>query len=242
MVGQVDAEVRQLVILLMLSFAQGDGDFLAEVVLALAGREAAGSIVDIEGLRADLQALIARYRSLSLREIQLGPLMQEVTAISVRHRVRVPAALTLMGKAFAQMQVAAGELDPTLDPFAVAQSFVMRNTLRQVARNLDPKQVYFEAQKTRLRLNRMVEGIEGALGARPGTPLQVQFGGVDRLEGAIGQAGRRISLAVAVGGALATVGLTAGRPGVPRWVPLVVGGVGSALAAGLLRDRSGPPH
>ena len=45
---------------------------------------------------------MARISSLS--EIQLGPLLQEVTEIAVRNNIRVPASLALTGKAFAQMQ------------------------------------------------------------------------------------------------------------------------------------------
>src|SRR3712207_7291528 len=56
---------------------------------------------------------------------------QEVTEIPVRRNVRMPASLTLTGKAFAQMQSAAAELDPTLDLFSVAESFVLRNTVRR---------------------------------------------------------------------------------------------------------------
>jgi ubiquinone biosynthesis protein len=238
MAGEVDATVRQLVVLLMLAFAQQDGDFLAEVVLALAGDERQAERVDLPAFRADLQGLVERYRHLSLQDIQLGPLLQDVTQISVRNRVRVPATLTLMGKAFAQMQLVASDLDPTLDPFSVAQQFVMRSTLRQLRANLDPKQLYFEAQKARLRLTRMLEGLEGVLGARPGASLQVRFGGTERLEEAVDLAGRRLSYAFGMCGALALAAMAANRERTPRWVPAVLAGVGTALAARLVTDRA----
>jgi predicted unusual protein kinase regulating ubiquinone biosynthesis (AarF/ABC1/UbiB family) len=238
MVGEVDPHVRQIVLLLMLAFAQQDGSFLSEVVLALAGGEQEGVEVDFAAFREAVQDLVERYRHLSLKEIQLGPLLQEVTQISVRHRVRVPAALALMGKAFAQMQLVAADLDPTLDPFSVAESFVLRNTLRQLSGNLDPKALFFQAEKIRMRLNRVVEGIEGALGARPGANLQIHFRGTDRLEATIDQASRRLSYALGMCGALTVAAMTANRPGVPRWVPALMGGIGTAFAARLLTNRA----
>jgi predicted unusual protein kinase regulating ubiquinone biosynthesis (AarF/ABC1/UbiB family)/nucleotide-binding universal stress UspA family protein len=237
MAGEVDSQVRQLVVLLMLAFTQQDADFLAEVVLALSGGEGPTPGMNLDAFRADLKDLIHRYRSRSLSEIQLGPLFQEVSQISVKHRVRVPASLTLMGKSFAQMQLVVAELDPTLDPFGVAQSFVMRTTIRKLSDSFDPKQVYFEAQKARLRLTRMIEGLEGALGARPGASLKVQFNGTDRLEAAIDQGSRRLAYAFGMCGAFALTALVANRSGTPRWLPAVMGGIGTALAANLLRDQ-----
>jgi len=233
MVGEVDAQVRELVLLLLLAFAQQDAAFLSEVVLMLSAGDGSADAINTEAFQADLQGLILRYRSLSLRDIQLGPMLQEVTEISVRHNVRVPASLTLMGKAFAQMQLVAAELDPSLDPFSVAESFVLRNTMRQLAGALDPKKTFYEVQKARLRLVRVVEAIEGAVGARPGGSLQVQFRGTELLEASITQAGRRLSLAFGLSAALIGAAMAAGSDRAPRWLAPLMGGVGGLLAAGL---------
>ena len=41
----------------------------------------------------------------SLKEIQLGPVLQGITEIAARHDMRLPASLALTGKALAQMQL-----------------------------------------------------------------------------------------------------------------------------------------
>jgi predicted unusual protein kinase regulating ubiquinone biosynthesis (AarF/ABC1/UbiB family) len=237
MVGEVDAVVRELVLLILLAFSQGDADFLAEVVLMLSAEEGGSPPESAEAFRVDLQGLIDRYRNLSLKEIQLGPMLQEVSEISVRHNVRVPSSLTLMGKAFAQMQLVAAELDPTLDPFAVAESFMLRNTLRQVRENIDPKKLFYDLQKAKLRVSRLLEAAESVVGARPGSSLQVQLHGTDQLETAIAQLSRRLSLAVGLSGAVIGTVMAANSERAPRWLPAAIGGVGSLLAAGLLVDR-----
>ena len=234
MAGEVDAELRELVLLILLAFSQRDPAFLSEVVLMLAD---GGDGVDVAAFREDMEQLIGRYRDLSLKELRLGPILQEVTEISVRRNVRVPASLALMGKAFGQMQMAAAELDPDLDPFSVAESFVLRNTLRQLAGSLDPKKVFYETQKAKVRLVRLLEAVEGAVGARPGARLQVDFRGTEPLEETIAQASRRLSLALGLGGALVATAMTADPSRAPRWVPAVMGTLGSALAARLLMDR-----
>ncbi|HEX6510607.1 MAG TPA: AarF/UbiB family protein, partial [Chloroflexota bacterium] len=240
MVGEVDADVRQLILMLLLSFSQRDAKFMSEVIFLLAGAEGGGDLGDVPAFQEELEGLIARYRDLSLREIQLGPLLQEVTMISLKHNVRLPASLALTGKAFSQMQLAAAELDPTLDPFAVAESYILRNTLRRVASALNPQTVVYEAHKASARLSRVVEAVEGALGARPGGNLQVHFRGTERLEDTIVTASRQLSLALSASGALALTAVTANSTRTPRWVPVVTGSIGSALAARLLLHRPRP--
>jgi ubiquinone biosynthesis protein len=115
---------------------------------------------------------------------------------------------------------------------------VLRNTLRQLAGSLDPKKVFYETQKARVRLVRLLEAVEGSVGARPGSRLQVDFRGTDSLEESIARASRRLSLALGLGGALLGAAMTADPARAPRWVPALMGGIGSALAAGLLVDRS----
>jgi predicted unusual protein kinase regulating ubiquinone biosynthesis (AarF/ABC1/UbiB family)/nucleotide-binding universal stress UspA family protein len=208
MVGEVEPEVRELLLMLLLAFAQEDAAFLSDVLLMLGGSASvAGDEDGLEGFRDDLAALIARYRSLSLKDIQLGPILQEVTAISVKHNVRLPASIALTGKAFAQMQLAAGELDPSLDPFSVASRFVVRKTARELMGSLKPQSLFYEAQKARLRIGRAVEALEGITGARPGSRLQVNFRGTERLEDSISRAGRRLSAALTISGALVGAGL-----------------------------------
>jgi predicted unusual protein kinase regulating ubiquinone biosynthesis (AarF/ABC1/UbiB family) len=149
----------------------------------------------------------------------------------------VPASLTLTGKAFAQMQSAAAELDPTVDPFSVAESFVMKTTLNRLAGDLDPKKIFYVKQKAWVRFMRLLEGVEGLVGARPGGSLPMHIQGTERLEETIAQASKRLSLALGLGGALVATAITANSEQAPRWVPAVMGSVGSALAAGLLMDR-----
>ncbi|MDQ3286317.1 MAG: AarF/ABC1/UbiB kinase family protein, partial [Actinomycetota bacterium] len=238
MAGEVDVELRELILLILLAFSQRDPEFLAEVVLMVADGNERGDAVDFAAFREDMEHLIARYRDLSLRELRLGPILQEVTEISVRRNVRVAASLTLTGKAFGQMQMVAAELDPDLDLFSVAESFVLRNTLRQLTSGFDPKKIFYETQKARVRLVRLLEAVEGAVGARPGARLQVNFRGTEPLEDTIDQASRRLSIALGLGGALAATAITANSTQAPRWVPGITGGIGSLLATRLLVDRS----
>jgi predicted unusual protein kinase regulating ubiquinone biosynthesis (AarF/ABC1/UbiB family) len=151
MVGEVGPEMRQHLMLLLMAFWQEDVTFLTDVTLMLAGA-ADRSDLDVDAFQEELGELMAKYRNVSLREIQLGPILQEITEISIRHDVPLPASLALTGKAMAQMQLATAELDPELDPFAVAGTFLMRSFTQRVSHQMDPKKLFYEAAKVRIRL------------------------------------------------------------------------------------------
>src|SRR5262249_58929995 len=127
------------------------------------------------------------------------------------------------------MQLVAAELDPTLDPFAVAQSFVMRRALKQALGNLDPRKVFYDVRKTQRRLNRILEALEGVTGARPGANLQVHIKG-EALESSVLQLADRLALGVGVGGSLIAAAMVANSTRVPKWVPASMGGLGPGLS------------
>jgi predicted unusual protein kinase regulating ubiquinone biosynthesis (AarF/ABC1/UbiB family) len=235
MVGEVGPELREQLLLLLMAFSQGDVHFLTDVTLMLAGADQSSDI-DVSSFEEDLGSVLSKYRDVSLREIQLGPILQEMTEISIRHDVPLPASLALTGKALAQMQLATAELDPELDPFAVAGTFVLKRLTGQVRERVSPRWLFYEGQKMRVRLGRLIEAVERLAGARPGPKLQVHFRGIEGLEETVHRAGRRIALALGAGGALVATAVTAASARVAGWVPILIGAVGGLLTVGLIAD------
>jgi ubiquinone biosynthesis protein len=239
MVGEIDPETRNLMLLLLMAFWRGDVSFLADVVLMLAGEEQRSDL-DVEGFEAEVAALLNQTRGLSLREMQLGPILQEITEISIRHGVRLPASLALTGKALAQMQLATAELDPTLDPLSVVGDFMMKGFLGRFRERADPRWLFYEGQKLRTRIVRLMEAVERLAGARPGPKLQVHFRGTEGVESTIRRAGRHVSLAMTGGGALVGAAIAGTSPDVAQWLPPVLWVVGGLLTGGLVVDLLRP--
>ncbi|HYX89322.1 MAG TPA: AarF/UbiB family protein [Gaiellaceae bacterium] len=234
MVGELSPEMRGHLLLLLLAFWQEDVRFLTEVVLIMAGPEAEHA--DAAGLQADLTELLHRYRHTSLGEIQLGPLLQEIAQSATNHGVRLPASLVLTGKALAQMQLSATELDPELDPFSVVGRFLFRNLATRAREGLEPKRLFYDAQKLKVRAERLVEAVEGISGARPGERLQIDVRGLLPLDQTIRVTGRRLAIAVVAAAALVAMGNTAAASRVHNWVPISLGALGAVLVVALLAD------
>lgn len=234
MVGEIGPDLRESMMMLLMAFWQEDVGFLMDITLMLAGG-AGRSDLDADRFRQELGDLLAKYRNVSLREIQLGPILQEMTEIAIRHEVPLPASLTLTAKAMAQMQLTAAELDPELDPFEVAGSFLMRTMTTRIRETINPRWMFYESQKLRVRITRLVEAFERLTGARPGPKLQVNFR-AERLEEIVRRTGRRLSLGATASAALLGATRIAGNDRTPRSVPLALGTLGGSLALRLLID------
>jgi ubiquinone biosynthesis protein len=234
MVGEVGADMREQLMLLLMAFWQEDVGFLTDVSLMLAGA-IDRSDLDVTKFQEEIGELMAKYRTSSLADIQLGPILQEMTEVSIRHDVPLPASLALTGKALAQMQLATVELDPELDPFDVAGKFLMRQVLTGMGAKLEPKALFYRSQRLKVRFLRMVEAIERLVGARPGQKLEVNFRAAT-LEDTIRRAGRRLAIGLTAGAAVLASGLTAVSERVPPWVPVTFGVVGGLLTLSLVAD------
>jgi ubiquinone biosynthesis protein len=235
MVGEIEPEERNLMLLLLMAFWRGDVSFLSDVVLMLAGEDQRADL-DVEGFQAEVGNLLDRTRGLSLKEMQLGPILQEITEMSIRHGVRLPASLALTGKALAQMQLATAQLDPTLDPLSVVGDFMMKGFVGRFRDRVDPKWLFYEGQKLRTRMVRLMEAVERLAGARPGPKLQVQFRGMEGLEDTVRRTGRRLAVGMVAAASLAGSAFASASVEAPDWIAPTMGIGGLALTIGLLAD------
>ena len=197
MVGRLDAETRRQLFLVLLAFAQGDVDLLADVTLDLSG-VVDGSDVDIEDYRNDIAAVMSDIRGRSLQELNLVELLNQLTVISVRHGVPLPPAFVMVGKALAQVDGTVSELAPELDPIEEARRFFVRSISRRFVGRLDPQQIIYEVERLRYRASQISEGLATVVGSRPGRQLEVKFTSA-RLEQKVVRAGRAVALGLGAG-------------------------------------------
>jgi ubiquinone biosynthesis protein len=202
MVGELEPDVRLLLLLLVMAFWRDDAPFLAETLLMLSGPDGPSGL-DLGELERDLEELLGHVRHGSLAEIELGQILTGMARIAARHGVRLPASLSLAGKALAQVQLTAAQLDPDLQPVELIGRFVARSLTRDLAREADPRVALYELQKLRVRARRLLEGLERVTGARPGPGLQVEVRGLAELERSV----RRMTLAIAAAALTAAIAL-----------------------------------
>jgi len=234
MVGAIDANVREHLLLLLMALWKEDVAFLSDVTLMMTGA-IDRSDLDVPRFQSEIGDVMAKYRKAVLAEMQIGPLLQEMSAIAFRHGVPMPASLTLAAKALAQVQLATANLDPTLDPYDVAGKFLTRVMIKRMGTALDPKALVYQLQKFKVRAERVTEAIEHLIGARPGQKLVVNFK-ANSLEEMVRRTGRRLALGVAAATSILSSAITVMSGTVADWIPLTFGIVAGLLTLGLVFD------
>lgn len=144
MAGTISQEDRRWLLLLLMALWRGDGRFAADVVVSAGGGT---RIRDVEGFRRAVSAILDGLDRSRLAGLELGPLMQHVLQVAVRHNVPVPTPLALVGKAFAQLQLTVASLAPELDLLTESRRFLLRDAPRQLLRLGDPSRWLYEAYK-----------------------------------------------------------------------------------------------
>lgn len=234
MVGAIDANVREHLLLLLMALWKEDVAFLSDVTLMMTG-SIDRSDLDVPRFQSEIGEVMAKYRKAALAEMQIGPLLQEMSAIAFRHGVPMPASLTLAAKALAQVQLATANLDPKLDPYDVAGKFLMRVMIKRMGAALDPKAIAYQLQKLQVRAERVTEAIEHLIGARPGQKLVVNFK-ANSLEDMVRRTGRRLALGFAAATSILSSALTVMSGTVADWIPVMFGIVAGLLTLGLVFD------
>ena len=113
---------------------------------------------------------------------------------------------------------------------------MFRGMRERIGGALDPQKAVYEAQKLKLRVERLIEGIERLTGARPGPGMQIELRGSKGLEDAIRRAGRRIAIAFAGGATLLAAVLAAAASSIDLWVPITLGVAAGIAGIALVLD------
>jgi ubiquinone biosynthesis protein len=79
--------------------------------------------VNKELLYADVDEMREKYYKVPLNQVSLGEAVQDLFSVALRHRIRIPTELTLLGKALLTMEGVVSALDPAFSVFDVAEPF-----------------------------------------------------------------------------------------------------------------------
>jgi ubiquinone biosynthesis protein len=111
MVGRLTDERRTQLLRLLFGLVKKQSADVAEVLMDWTGGQGSGQ----DGLLTDIEDFADRYRGLPLREVRVGVMLAECMAVLRRHRVTLPADLSLLVKAFISLEGMGRDLDPGFD-------------------------------------------------------------------------------------------------------------------------------
>jgi ubiquinone biosynthesis protein len=122
MVGRFDAGQKDKIILLLLAFAERQGERVADTYLEMIEIP---KDLDRRGFTQDVSALVSRYHDMSGGRMAIGTALLDLTKLAYVHRVAVPSAMTLLGKAMLNLDGAIRVLSPELDPVQLIRDYMI---------------------------------------------------------------------------------------------------------------------
>ena len=109
-VGRIDRRMRDRLTSVVLAIVRERADQLADAVLDIAEH---ADEVDIQELRRDLAEIVDSYAGVTLNDLAVGELFADSVSVMARHRLRFPADLMLLAKAFVTITGVGRQLDPS---------------------------------------------------------------------------------------------------------------------------------
>ena len=163
MVGRIAPEMQDSLVKLLLAVSEGHGQDVADIAIAI-GQKLDG--YDGDAFRHRAATLISDNQARTLEELQAGALVGELTRISASCGLRLPAELTMLGKALLNLDEVARVLDPTFEPNAALQRHgaeIMRRKLLHAATPAAAITAVMEAKEFAERLPGQVNKVMDAL-------------------------------------------------------------------------------
>lgn len=141
MVGRISEQRRLQVAQLLYGMVEHDAEVVVDVLLEWA---AGGLEVDEVRLQHEIGTFVDQYRGVPLKELRIGAMLADITAILREHALTLPADLALMIKAFLSLEGMGRQLDPDFDMASEARPYLQRALLRRFG----PRQVMRRGRRT----------------------------------------------------------------------------------------------
>jgi ubiquinone biosynthesis protein len=120
MVGRLSSEMKYNLSSLVIGLMRQDADELTKTIFRM------GIVPDHVNriqLREDIEVLKEKYYGIPLSKVSLGEAVSSIFAVALKHKIKIPADLVLVGKALLTMEGIVERLDPRLSILDVAEPF-----------------------------------------------------------------------------------------------------------------------
>ena len=243
MVGRTTPRMQDKLLALLLAIGDGQGDRAAEVATSL-GEVAPDA--DLRGFSRAVGDLVAAHRSSTVDQLEVGRVVMSTSAAAGRFGVRMPAELTLLGKALLHLDHVARTLHPDFDPNAAIREHVADVMRRRMLKQASPGQVLSTLLEVNQVVQRLPAQINQFLERVSNNELELRVRAFDetRLMEGLQKIANRIAMglvlaALIVGAAMlmsvSTEFTLFGYPGLAMVLFLAAAGGGVALVVSILR-------
>jgi ubiquinone biosynthesis protein len=121
-VGHLDRRLRDNVAALVVAIVKEDAERLTQAVMGI-GRPLRP--LDVSQLRRDVTELVDTYAGVTMRDLEIGRLLQDALSVMRRYRLVAPSDLMLLVRAFVLIEGVGRQLDPAFKLIEQARPVVL---------------------------------------------------------------------------------------------------------------------
>ncbi len=156
LVGRLTPAMRQTLIMMTLAVALKDPDTVSRILYRVGIPD---TRTNLAAFRADIEAVLVRYKGKSLEEITAGSLLRDLLDLAVRYRIRIPKEYALLSRASVATEGILRQLDPQMDIAATTLPLVRHVLFGQ----LSPDSLQGGLLKGLLRLQELSQDVPAQL-------------------------------------------------------------------------------
>jgi predicted unusual protein kinase regulating ubiquinone biosynthesis (AarF/ABC1/UbiB family) len=247
MVGYITPQLQENLLQLLLAVSDGRGDDVAAMAIKISELKEGFSE---KTFRQRVTGLVSEYQGSKMEQIPVGRVVLEITQIAGDSGLRVPAELTMLGKALLNLDLVGQTLDPKFNPGASIRRNAEKILQQRVWKVLSPTNLFGGLLEMKDLLMRLPSRLNRILDAIVRNELKVKVETIDEkvIIGGLQKVANRITLglilaALIVGAALLMRTETSfrifGYPGFAILCFLGAGGGGLLLVIRILmHDRA----
>lgn len=176
MVGRIMPRLQEQLLQLLLAIAEGNGDEAANIAIKIGDRKEDFDSAQFTSRIADI---VAREKSATVEQLQVGRLVLEVTQVAAESGVRVPPELSMLGKTLLNLDQVGRALAPEFDPNASIRRNAAEIMQQRLVRGLSPGNLFSGVLELKDLLARLPARLNKILDALSDNQFKVSVDAID---------------------------------------------------------------
>jgi len=200
MVGHISAQAQEQLFKLILAIGEGRGDDAANVLMTLGERQ--DDFEEMEMRRA-VAEIVSRYHGQTLRDMNVGRVMLEMSRSGAEHGLKIPPEMALLGKTLLHLDEVGRVLDQNFDVNASLRRNASSVMQKRMLKSATPANIFSAAMDVREFAERLPGRVNKILDSLAANDMRFKVEVID--QGSIIEGLQKVANRIALGLVLAAL-------------------------------------
>jgi ubiquinone biosynthesis protein len=200
MIGRISSALQEQLFRLILAIGEGRGDEAAEILIAMGERH---ENFEEGGMRRGIAGLVGRFNRVTMRDMNVGRVMVEMSRCASQHGLKLPPDLALLGKTLLHLDEVGRVLDPGFDVYGSLRGNASSVMRRRMLKSATPANVFSAVMDVREFAERLPGRVNRILDALAANDLRFKVEVID--QGSIIDGLQKVANRIALGLVLAAL-------------------------------------